>query len=143
MEIKRLTEKDLKDFVELWNQDFKLLTSSQFRMTLKRAKEGFEKKMFDYWGVYEKGKLRGFLLLKEKGKVIWLKHLLVDRNFRRKGAGQLLLRKAIEKAKKEGEKLKTEVIKNNTTAKKFFVKNGFKIIKFDKEENQCILEKNC
>lgn len=141
MKIKRITEKDLKDFVELWNQDFKLLTSRQFQMTLEKAREGFEEKMFDYFGVYEKGKLRGFLLLKEKGRIIWLKHLLVDRNFRRKGVGQFLLKKAIEKAKKEGKKLKTEVIKQNISAKRFFIKNGFKIIGFDKEENQYVLEK--
>lgn len=142
MKIKRITERDLKDFVTLWNQDFELLTSSQFQMTLKKAKEGFEKKMFDYFGIYgEKEKLLGFLLLQAKGEIIWLKHILVDQNFRRKGRGQVLLKKAVEKAKKEGKKLKTEIIKQNTMAKRFFIKNGFKITDFDKEENQYILEK--
>jgi nitrous oxide reductase accessory protein NosL len=36
----------------------------------------------------------------------------------------------------------TEVLKENETAKKFFLKNGFKIIKFDRKENQYLLEKN-
>ncbi len=37
----------LSSFVNLWNQDYKLLTSSCWKMTEEKAKEGFNKKLFD------------------------------------------------------------------------------------------------
>lgn len=143
MKIKKINKNDLKDFTRLWNQGYKALTSSQFKMTLTKAKDGFKKRMFEYFGIYEENnQLLGFLLLQTKNKTLWLKHILIDKNFRKKGAGQKLLGKTIKMAKKRSKKLKTEVLKENTKARKFFIKNGFKIIKFDKKEKQYILEKN-
>jgi len=140
MRIEKITKNHLEDFVNLWNQAYKVLTSSQFKMTLKRAKYGFRNKMFDYIGIFKEDKLLGFLLLHRRADTLWLKHLLIDKNFRRKSLGKKLLRKAIEISKKKKKKLKTEVIKENISGRSFFTKNSFKIIKFDKKENQYILK---
>lgn len=140
--IRTLKEKNLPEFVALWNQEYLLLTSSKFKMTLEKAKKGFSAKMFDYYGVCHNDKLIGFMLLKED-KDLWIKHILIDKDFRKRGLGNIFLKKADQITKKKKMKLKTEVIKENQEAKKFFLKNRFKIIKFDEKENQYILEKNC
>lgn len=141
MVVSKIKQKDLPRFVTLWNQDYLILTSSQFKMTLDKAVRGFKAKMFDYYGVYKESELIGFMLLKED-KDLWIKHILIDKNYRGKELGKILLKKAEEIAKKKKFKLKTEVIKENKKAKKFFLKNGFKLIRFDLEENQYILEKD-
>lgn len=51
-------------------------------MTLKKAKEGFNKKMFDYFDVFINNQLVGFILLKKEDKIYWIKHLLVDKKLR-------------------------------------------------------------
>ncbi len=139
--IYKIKRKDLPQLVSLWNQEYKILTSSHFQMTLEKAKKGYDAKMFHYYGIYNNNTLVGFLLLKGT-KDLWIKHILIDKDFRQRGLGTLLLKKAEEIGKKNKMKLKTEVIKDNEEAAKFFLKSGFKMIKFDKRENQYILEKN-
>lgn len=139
--IYKIKRKDLLQFVSLWNQEYKRLTSSQFQMTLEKAKKGYDAKMFDYYGLYNNDVLIGFMLLKEN-KDLWIKHLLIDKNFRRRGLGTLFLEKAKQLAKSKKINLKTEVIKENREVIKFFLKNRFKRIKFDREGNQYILKKS-
>ena len=52
IKIKKINKKDLGNFVSLWNQDFKNLTTSSFLMTYEKALKGFNEKMFDYRGIY-------------------------------------------------------------------------------------------
>lgn len=63
--IKTIKQKDLSQFVNLWNQDYRLLTSSGFLMTKEKAKLGYKQKIFYYWGIYQQNNLVGYLLLKE------------------------------------------------------------------------------
>lgn len=116
MTIVQIQEKDLPSFVSLWNQEFEVLTSCHFQMTLARAKKGFQAKMFLYHGIYNNDKLVGFMLLKEDGD-FWIKHMLIDKDLRRKGYGGLFLKKAGEIAKNGNFKLKTEVVAENKEAK--------------------------
>lgn len=138
--ISKIRKQDLSRFVELWNQDYLLLTSSQWKMAQNKAEKGFSSKMFEYLGLYLENKLNGFMLLKKEGNILWLKHILIDKNFRGKGFGKFLLKKAIKQAKIYNVKLKTEVIKENEKVISFFIKNNFKIVKFDPSESQYILE---
>jgi len=141
IKVYKIKIKDLLQFVSLWNQEYKILTSSHFQMTLKKAKKGYYAKMFDYYGIYNDNILIGFLLLKKEDKILWIKHILIDKNFRKRGFGTLLLKKAEKIAKKKQMNLKTEVVKENNEVIQFFLKNKFKVIIFDKKENQYILEK--
>lgn len=81
--IKYLREKDLPQFVNLWNQDYQSLTSTVFLMTIKKTQDGYKNKIFFYFRIYKNDNLIGFLLLKEDGD-LWIKHLLIDRDLRRK-----------------------------------------------------------
>lgn len=109
-------------------------------MTEKKAKEGFNKKMFDYFGAFINKNLVGFILLTKKDKIYWIKHILVDKKLRNKKIGKKLLIKAIKIAKKYNLFLKTEVLKENKIALNFFIKNNFKIEKYDKKEKQFVLK---
>ncbi len=96
--------------------------------------------MFLYHGAYYGNQLVGFLLIKKDGNILWIKHLLVDKKWRRKGIGKLLLKKAVDMAKKESLRIKTEVLLKNFQAKEFFIKNSFQILKKDEKENQYLLD---
>lgn len=140
IKILKIKNSNLSSFVDLWNQNYKLLTSSGWRMNLEKAKEGFKKKMFDYYGAFINNLLLGFILLNKKNKTYWIKHLLVDKNSRNKGVGKKLLNKVINIAKRDKLSLKTEVLKENKIALNFFLKNNFQIEKFDAKEKQFILK---
>ena len=138
--ISNIRKQDSSRFIELWNQDYLLLTSRGWKMTKDKAEKGLSSKMFEYFGLYLENKLNGFMLLKKENNILWLKHILIDKNFRGKGLGKILLKKAIKQAKIFNVKLKTEVIKENEKAISFFIKNNFKVVKFDPSESQYILE---
>lgn len=139
--ISNIRKQDLSRFVELWNQDYLLLTSRGWKMTQDKVEKGFNSMMFEYFGLYLENKLNGFMLLKKEDNILWLKHILIDKNFRGRDLGKFLLKKAIKQAKIYNVKLKTEVIKENEKVISFFTKNNFKIVKFDPSENQYILER--
>ena len=138
--ISNIRKQDSSRFIELWNQDYLLLTSRGWKMTKDKAEKGLSSKMFEYFGLYLENKLNGFMLLKKEDNILWIKHILIDKNSRGKGLGKILLKKAIKQAKIFNVKLKTEVIKENEKAISFFIKNNFKVVKFDPSESQYILE---
>lgn len=137
MIIRKLTEQDIPSFVDLWNQDFELLTSSKFLMTTDKALAGFKQNMFDYYGLFDPDKLIGFILYQVINRNVWIKHVLVHKDHRKKGNGSFLLLKTLKKY--EGKEIKTEVLFENSLAKKFFIDNSFKIIKKDILKKQLIL----
>jgi hypothetical protein len=63
--IKKIKKSSLHQFVNLWNQGKNVLTSSGFLMTQEKVELGFEEKMFEYFGLFEKENLIGFMLLKK------------------------------------------------------------------------------
>lgn len=136
--ISTIKNKDIEEFIKLWNQDYEILTSSGFKMDYKKAKDGFDKKLFDYYGLYQNKKLVAFLLMKEESDNLWLKHILVDKERRRQGLGTLLLARACKISEHKNLKLKAEVVRKNKTAKKFFLLNEFEII--EENEDEFILE---
>jgi len=139
--IKKIKKSHLNQFVNLWNQERDVLTSSGFLMTKEKAEKGFKEKMFDYLGVFEKENLFGFMLLKKEKNELWIKHLLIDKDQRGKGLGKKLVKKAFSIAEKNKMKIKTEVLIKNKKALLFFEKLGFKKVKIDKKESQYVLEK--
>jgi ribosomal protein S18 acetylase RimI-like enzyme len=72
---------------------------------------------------------------------MWIKHLLIDKAFRRKGLGKRLIEKAFSIAKKNKMKIKTEVLIKNKNALMFFESLGFKKVEINKKENHYVLEK--
>jgi len=140
--IKKIKKSSLHQFVNLWNQRKDVLTSSGFLMTKEKAEKGFKEKMFEYFGLFEKEKLIGFMLLKKEKNELLIKHLLVDKAFRRKGLGKKLIDKAFSIAKKNKMKIKTEVLIKNKNALMFFEKLEFRRVKVDKKEKQFLLEKS-
>ena len=139
---KKIKESHLSQLVSLWNQGSNVLTSSGFLMTQEKVELGLKEKMFEYFGLFEKEKLIGFMLLKKEENELWIKHLLIDKAFRRKGLGKRLIEKAFSIAKKNKMKIKTEVLIGNKDALLFFEKLGFKKVEVNRKENHYVLEKN-
>jgi N-acetylglutamate synthase-like GNAT family acetyltransferase len=108
-------------------------------MTKEKAERGFKKKMFDYWGFFEEENLLGFILLKREGDILWIKNLLINRNFRGRGLGKRLIKKSFSIAKKNKIRIRTEVFIKNKEVLLFFKKLGFKEVSVNKEK-QYILE---
>jgi hypothetical protein len=73
--IKKIKKSSLYQFVNLCNQEKDFLTSSGFLMTQEKAEKGFEEKMFEYFGLFEKEKLIGFMLLKKEENELLIKLL--------------------------------------------------------------------
>lgn len=137
MKVRQLTEKDISSFVTLWNQDYELLTTRKFIMTLDKALTGFRQKMFDYYGLFENDILVGFILYQLINKDMWIKHLLVHKDYRNKGMGKYLLLETLKKYKEKV--IKADVLFENFSAKKFFEKNGFRVINKNIKEKGYIL----
>lgn len=135
--VKTIEESDLDNFTSLWNQGYEVLTSSQFKMTNEKAKDGFKSKLFDYIGLYKNKLLIGFILLVKDENKIWIKHLLVDKYERTKGLGKVLIEESIGN---RNEEIFAEVLEENEIALKFFLSNKFQIIKNDKENHQYVLK---
>jgi GNAT superfamily N-acetyltransferase len=136
--IHRLEQEDLDNFVDLWNQAPEALATSKRVMTLDLAQNGFKENYFDYYfGLYESNILIGFILIKNKDDKIWLKHMLIDSGRRRNGLGKMFLSEVF---KIINNRMLTEVIEGNDGAKKFYIDNGFREIRFDEESRDYILE---
>ncbi|MGB9883233.1 MAG: GNAT family N-acetyltransferase [Microgenomates group bacterium] len=99
LKIKKINKSGLNTFVKLWNQDYLLLTSSGFRLSFQKAYTGFKNKMFDYYGLYLNNNLIGFTLIKKDNQdnFFWLKHMLIDKNYRSLGFGKYFLSWVIKK----------------------------------------------
>lgn len=136
-----IEKEDIPRFVELWNQGYQVLTSGKSKMTLDKALKGYHQKMFTYYGLFKNNNLIGFALLTDHSGNIWLKHILIDQEYRNKKLGTLFIEEMFKIAVKKGKKLTVEVLKQNPKALKFFSERKFRILKFDKKENQYILEK--
>lgn len=132
--ISKLQLGDIKDFVSLWNQEYKLLTSSQLQMTVEKAKSGFISKMFEHYGIYKNRALVGFMLIKETDGDLWIKHMIIDKNSRNEGMGKMLLSVIVKKSLLINKKIKVEVLNSNKLALEFFIKNNFKTIASGKGE---------
>ena len=137
IKIAALKKEDIPLFTKLWNQDPTLLTSSRFIMTNEKALKGFNEKMFDYFGLYKKNKLIGFVLYQHIDNEIWLKHILIDKKNRKLKFGSKLLKGSL--ALYKDKEIKTEVIIGNDAAKNFFILNDFKILFRDEKNKQDIL----
>jgi ribosomal protein S18 acetylase RimI-like enzyme len=121
----KLKQEDLSSFVDLWNQDPEALATSKRVMTLDLAQDGFKENYFDYYfGLYENNKLIGFILIKN-----------IDE--RGKGLGKMFLSEVL---KIVNNRILTEVVEDNDRAKKFYIDNGFREIRFDQESRDYILE---
>jgi ribosomal protein S18 acetylase RimI-like enzyme len=140
MKINNILKKDLHSFTMLWNQEKDILTSSNLTMTDPKAESGFKKRMFDCYGLFENKKLIGFILIKENSEGIWVKHMVIDKNYRAKGLGSFFLSNVLERYFERKRIYKVEVLINNVDAIVFFEKNGFKVEK-TLEEGQYILSK--
>lgn len=70
IKILKIKYSHLSSFVNLWNQDDKILTSGGWEMTEEKAKRRFNKKSFDYFDAFEDKNLVGFVLLKKTLKFV-------------------------------------------------------------------------
>ncbi len=130
--IRNFSKEDLNNFVNLWNQEIDLLTTSKRIMTHKLALDGFNVNMFDYLGLYKNNKLIGFCLLRNDRDKVWVKHFMVNKDQRGIGFGEKLIQEAIKRTTDKD--LLAEVLKENQKALKFFQNNRFGIIKEHDDE---------
>jgi len=139
--IRKIAEEDLPQMLRIWNQHYKVLTSTEKKHTLNSLKEWYKTRKrgrHEYFGLFEDGQLKGFMILKYMKRELWIKMLAVDIKERKKGYGTNLLKFAVKEAKDKD--LFCEVKIENISAINFFFKNKFKVLKFNSKMNEYILK---
>lgn len=92
-----------------------------------------------FWVAEDKGKIIATAGINKEGVA---KRLYINKRYRKKGLGQKLYYLQESYLKKKGfKKIKLSTTPQMKDAIKFYRKNGFKRIKFDKRKNQIFFEK--
>lgn len=137
-----ITEDNIPTMVEIWNPNAKVLSSTNREHTKKSLLEWFHNRSegnHSYFGIFEKERLCGFMILKYELDKLIIKMTALAKIYQNQGLGKKLIRFA----KGEGQKLNllvyTEVKIENFSALNFFFNLGFKIIQFDKNWNEYVL----
>ncbi len=144
MEIQSIKKEDFNDIVELWNQEYKHLTSSKKKISIKKFGGWYDsrdKTGYIYHSIKQDGKFAGFIFIQKKGKKIFIKAVAIKKNYRSLYLGKKLLEKAIEVSKAHSLPLMTEVLIDNIDAVNWFIRNKFYVIKFNKRTFMEILIK--
>ncbi len=150
--IRKLNKTDLPQMLKIWNLHHNVLTSSHIRHTIKSLENWYEtrykpnhkyfgrlKGKIEYFGMFEKKWLKAFIVLKYTRNSLWIKWLAAGKNEKGKGYGKALVRFAIKKS--AGKNLFCEVMAHNyETINFFFFKCGFRIIKFNKNLQEFVMQ---
>lgn len=121
IEIRKLKEDDLDDLYRLGLEQFK----GEFWFTKKFIKNTMRPPGVDFVAC-DKGKLVGVILAENLDKPKnWIFYFIVDKKYRRKGIGKMLLDAVQEKCSRDFPLLFVDVGVNDIEANNFYQKNGF------------------
>jgi len=149
--IRKVNKSDLPQMLKIWNANYKVLTSSQKKHSIKSLENWYETRTkinHEYFGMLDgkleyfgtsKGKtLKAFAILKYTKKGLWIKMLATDKHEKGKGYGKALVRFAIKESKDRP--LFCECMVNNWESINFFFKFGFKIIRYNKKLEEFVMQ---
>lgn len=145
IKIQQVKKIDFKDIVKLWNQEYRQLTSSKMKISIKKFGRWYdsrEKTGYEYFSCKYKGNFAGFLFIQKEKKrsLILIKAIAIKKKYKKFGLGKCLLKKSIKITKKLGFSLRTEVLINDIDTINWFFANNFFIVKFNKKTNDCLME---
>jgi len=142
MGIQESKKEDFKEIVKLWNQEYKHLTTSKIKISVKKFENWYnfrEKTGYIYYSIRHKNKFAGLLFLQKKEKELLIKAVAVKKKYRNLNLGGRLIKKAIETSKRFNLPLMAEVLVNNIDAINWFVTKRFFIIKFNKKTSDWLM----
>jgi ribosomal protein S18 acetylase RimI-like enzyme len=122
MKIRKITPKDISQIYKLGLRQFR----GEFWYTKHFLKDTL-KNYGLYYGAFIDKKIIGTIFVRLYNRPqAWIYFFVVDKNYRRKGVGQILLDK-IEKSIPKGYSIIiADLEDNDISAKRFYIKNGFK-----------------
>lgn len=85
----------------------------------------YENERYSFWGVWEKGSIAGYLILLDSVDIYEIIKVGVDEEYRGKGLGESLIRKAFDAIDVD---LMLEVRESNMSARRLYEKLGFRKI---------------
>jgi len=139
--IRKIREEDLPSMVKIWNQHYKVLTSTEKKHTLASLEKWYrtrKKGKHEYFGLFDGNCLKAFMILKYKKRELYIKMIAVDKKEIAKGYGKKLIKFAIKEAKEKD--VLCEVKIGNIRAINFFLKQGFRILKYNPKMKEYILK---
>jgi len=121
IKIVKMQKKDLKDIFEMGKKQW--LGKSWFGMDY--IKNSFDQKGMEYVAKISNQVVGGIIMVREDIVKNWIRYLIVDKKYREKGIGSMLLEKIISHLKK-GESIFVDTGVAYKSAVKFYEKQGFK-----------------
>ena len=140
--IREIEKADIPAMVKIWNQHYKALTTAKIKHKVDSLTKWFEdapQKNYKYFGLFVSDQLRAFMILEYRTEALWLKKMAVIRKDRKKGYGNELLKVAEKEA--GNLKIYTEIKAENVDTINIVFKKGFKLLMFNEELNEYVLEK--
>lgn len=107
----------------LKNLEKKCFSSNYFNE--KQMEEMYLNERYSFWGVWDSGKMSGYLIILDSVDVYEIIKVGVDEQCRGKGLGEQLIKKAFETIEVD---LMLEVRESNTSARRLYEKLGFREI---------------
>lgn len=120
--------------LRIWNDHYTLLTTSNKKHTLSSLQLWYRERAeghHEYYGLFEEGTMKAFMIVKCEENTLWIKMLAVEKTEIGKGYGTALLDFAIKELSSSHMSIFSEVKAENTSALKFFQKREFEIQAFD------------
>ena len=136
-EVRLIQSDDLEAMLPIYNQHAKVLTSRGFKYSLDTLKSWFdtiEENGYEYYGLFDSSKLEGFVYFEKFPDGFRLAGIAIDNKNRGKGFGKIMLN--FSKNKIGTQNLFCEVMISNFQALNFFIKEGFKITEYLKEDQE-------
>ncbi len=127
MKIRRLVPDDYEKIIELWK-----VAGLPYKPKGRDSKESIEKQMKEnpefFIGVFVGDKLVGTVVASFDGRKGWINRLAVHPKYRRRGIGELLIKKAEAVLKEKGAWIISALVeKENEPSLNLFRKCGYKI----------------
>lgn len=143
IEIQEIKEENFKDVVSLWNQEYRQLSTSKIRISIDKFRRWYNSRGrtgYIYYFAKYKNKFAGLLFFQKKRKQLLIKAIAVKKEYRKRGIGKVMIRKAIKISKELGLPLKTEVLIDNVNSINWLFMNKFIIVKFRKKTSDYLME---
>jgi len=145
--IRKYKEKDKEQIKELitktLHEIFNVSPPENVLEDIERIKQEYFENTGIFYVTIKKGKIIGTIAIKKQdNKTAKLKRMYVDRDYRKTGIAQKLMKKIFRFCKKKGyEKIILSTCPEMKSAIRFYKKHGFKEVKRNKKKNQIFFEK--
>lgn len=135
MEFREATINDLEGIAPLLAKfrvtlkSFKGIEASEDLVSAREEYKEYLQAKYSFWGCFDGGKFAGYLVCRIDEPTVWVESIFVAKEYRRKGIGKALFKKAEEIAQSYGEEsLFIYVHPNNDGMIRFLDKLGYNVL---------------